>query len=313
MPDTAVLVNASCDLPRELMERLAIVCVPNRIRLGDRVLLDDRDAQRATDFFDFEFDSGKAAVEIEQPGPEGYLAAVQQHAVMRCDELLVLTPLRDLAAMYDQVQEGTATVASSSLALRAEGGRKAVFRIHIEDSRSLFTPNGVLAWEAAERLAQGQRMDEVRAAVAQLAPSAMGYYLPDNLKYIASRARDSRDKPSGFALALGSFLDVKPIARRCGVESDTVAKVRGMSAAAERLFGRVQQLVEQRQLLVPKLLVSYGGNPQQLAALPGFAALQSAAAAAKVDLQTSVMSMAAGVFLGRRAVSVGLIAHPHNF
>jgi DegV family protein with EDD domain len=313
MADTAVLVNASCDLPRELMELLGIICVPNRIGLGERTLLDDRDAQRSIDFFDFEFDTGKAAVEIEQPGPEGYLAAVQQQAVMHCDELLVLTPLRDLAAMYDQVQEGTATVASRSLSMRAEAGRKEVFRIHIEDSRSLFTPNGVLAWEAAERLAQGQRMEAVRAAVNQLAPRAYGCYLPDNLKYIASRARDSRDKPGAFAVALGSFLDVKPIARRCGTEAETVAKVRGMNAAAERLFGRVQQLIEQRQLLVPKLLVSYGGNPEQLAALPGFAALQRTADAAKVQLRTSVMSMAAGVFLGRRAISVGLVAHPHEF
>ncbi len=313
MPDIALMVNASCDLPKDIIDRLPIICVPNRVTLGSQTLIDDRDPTRSLEFFDFEFDSGKEEASIAQPGAEGYLEAVKQYAVLKCDELLVLTPLRDLAQMFDQVVEGTMSVATSALDQRMAAGRRDIFRIHVEDSRSLFAANGVVAWDLAEGMAAGQPMQEVRERAKLLSANAYGYYLANNLRYIVNRARDSRDKPNAMVFALGNWLDVKPIVRRKGSDTGTVAKVRSFDGAASKLFARLAKLIVAGQLITPRILLSYGGSPAALRKLPGFDDLVQTAQDNGVLIAASTMSMSTGLFLGRQALTVGLVAHPHDF
>jgi fatty acid-binding protein DegV len=313
MSANALMVDSSCNLSIELMDSLGIICVPNQLQIGANLLADDRDTQRALQFFQSDFDNGKVAAEIIPAAPEAYLQTVREHAAMQCDNLLILAPLRDLSKLYENANKGLVSVASACLEVRKTHGRKEIMRVDVDDSRNLFSPHGLVAWEAALAIRSGMAMPQVRKHVAAMAAHTMGYYAVRNVKYIYNRARDSRDKPNALLFAVGSVLDVKPIVRRQGMESVTVAKVRGFEAAAQRTFDRITGLIEENMLIVPRIVVSYSGDLQELQALPGFARMMQAAVSAKVKIASSVMSLSGGVFMGAGSLAIGIAAKPHSF
>jgi DegV family protein with EDD domain len=313
MPDLALLIDASCDLPPSLMEELNILCVPNTVQIGAGTLMDDRDPQRAIEFFQREFDTGKDPADVLPPTVEAYHNAVKNQAILRCDELLILTPLSELSKLHEQAHTATVNIATSSLDARMAAGRKSIFKVDIQDSRSLFAAHGVVGWEAGVAIRAGKSMAEVVDYTKRVASHAMGYYVVDNLRYIFSRARDSRDKPNALMFAVGNMLDVKPVVRRRGNDSQTVAKVRGYEAALARVLTRVTRLVTEKQLLVPRVLLAYAGDPQTLESVAEYRELTEAAREHHVHLVTAPMSMSGGLFMGRRAMTIGLVARPHDF
>ncbi len=313
MTSNALMVDSSCNLPKELMDSLGIICVPNQLQIGDTLLADDRDTQRTLQFFQSDFDNGKVEAEIIPAKPEAYLEIVKSRAAMQCDNLLILTPLRDLSKSFENANKGLVSVASACLEIRKTHGRKEIMRVDVEDSRNLFSPHGLVAWEAALAIRSGMAMPQVRRHVAAVAAHAMGYYTIRNVKYIYNRARDSRDKPNALLFAVGSVLDVKPVVRRQGMESLTVAKVRGFEAAAQRTFDRIARLIEENMLIVPRVVVSYSGDLKELQALPGFDRMMQAAVGAKVKIATSIMSLSGGVFMGAGSLAIGIAAKPHSF
>jgi DegV family protein with EDD domain len=313
MPDIALLIDASCDLPPQLIEELNIICVPNTVQIGASTLQDDRDQARAIEFFQREFDTGKDPADVLPPSVEAYHNAVKDHAVLRCDELLILTPLSELSKLHEQAHAATVSIATASLEKRTAAGRKNIFKVDIQDSRSLFAAHGIVGWEAAVAIRAGKSMAEVVDYTKRVASHAMGYYVVDNLRYIFSRARDSRDKPNALMFAVGNMLDVKPVIRRRGNDSQTVAKVRGYDAALARVLARVEKLIADKQLLVPRVLLSYAGDPAVLDEVAEYRALRATAQEQRVHIATAPMSMSGGLFMGRKAMTIGLVAKPHDF
>jgi DegV family protein with EDD domain len=313
MPDLAVMIDASCDLPPSLIDSLNILCVPNTVQIGASTLSDDRNPEQAIAFFQREFDTGKEPADVLPPSVQAYHDAVKEHAVLRCDELLILTPLSELSKLHEQAHAATVSIATASLEQRMAVGRKTIFKVDIQDSRSLFAAHGIVGWEAAVAIRAGKSMAEVVDYTKRVASHATGYYVVDNLRYIFSRARDNRDKPNAFMFALGNVLDVKPIIRRRGNDSQPVAKVRGYDAARARALARVERLITERQLLVPRVLLAYAGDPAALEEVAEFRALRSAATEHKVQLAVAPMSMSGGLFMGRKALTIGLVAKAHDF
>lgn len=313
MLDTALMVDASCDLPVELIAQLGIICVPNQVALGEQTILDDRQNRHTHRFFESGFDTGRAPADTIPTPPDAYMQRLREHAMLQCDELLILSPLRELSRTYENAHAGTVNAATSLYEERRKAGRKQVFRVSVSDSRSLFAPHGLMAWEAALKMREGANLEQVKAHIEKIAPFAMGYYAVDNLRYIVSRARDKRDKPSAVMFAIGTLLDVKPVVRRQGMESTSVAKVRGFPACANRVFERVGRLIKEGRLVVPRVVIAYGGDPAKLVQFDEYAKLQDIARERNVSLAVSCMSMTAGTFMGAGAVSVGLAAQPHEF
>ncbi len=295
------------------MDKLGIICIPNQVQVGSSFLADDGNVQRAVAFYANGFDNGKVQAEIIPVAPEAYLDMVKTRAVLECDHLLLLTPLRDLSQLYQNANKGLVNIATGTMDERMKVGRKEIMRVDVEDSRNLFSPHGLMAWEAALAINAGKTMAEVRKGLATLATQAMGYFVVDNVKYIYNRARDARDKPNAMLFAVGSVLDIKPIVRRQGTVSDTVAKVRGFDAASMRLMNRITRLITDGSLTVPRMVVSYSGPLEALQAVPGFANMELTARQAGVEIAKSVMSLSGGVFMGAGSLAVGLAAKPHTF
>lgn len=313
MADCALMVDASCDLPKSLMDQLDIICVPGRVQLGEQLWLDNRDPDAEVGFLSTDYDNGRAQAEVMPPEPQAYLEAVLEHAMLRCDDLVVLTPLREFSPLYTAANKATVGVATATLKQRMAAGRKELMRVFVEDSRSLFAAHGLTAWNLGRVCAEGGNIDDVRANLRSLTPHTMGYCAVDSVRYIAGRERDDREKPSALMSSIDNWLDMKPVIRRQGQDSKPVAKVRNFHVAVERMLLRVAGLIEEGALLVPRITLAYAGGHDELMLYDGYDELVTAARMAQVELAMSSMSLSSGVVMGRRALALGLVAQDHDF
>ncbi|HAL23902.1 MAG TPA: fatty acid-binding protein DegV, partial [Stenotrophomonas sp.] len=80
----------------------------------------------------------------------------------------------------------------------------------------------------------------------------------------------------------------------------------------QKLFGVVGKRVR-AGLMTPTVCVSYGGELDELRALPGYAALKETCAAHGVAVYEAVMSLTGMVNVGKGAVTVGFADGPHAF
>ena len=137
--------------------------------------------------------------------------------------------------------------------------------------------------------------------------------IPTDLYYIYSRAQKKGEASVGWiTYTTGSALDIKPVLRCLRGDTGAVGKVRHYEAAAKRLLENVEREIE-RGLLAPFVNISYGGDPDTVPQLEGYARMAKTATARGVEVKVSHMSMTGGVNVGRKALTVGLVAQPHEF
>ena len=128
-----------------------------------------------------------------------------------------------------------------------------------------------------------------------------------------ARARHKGDRSVGLlSAALGSALDIKPVLHGYRGQTGPVAKIKGFDNAVLKLFGVVGQRVR-AGLMTPTVCVSYGGELDELRALPGYAQMKEVCADHGVTVYESVMSLTGMVNVGKGAVTVGFADGPHRF
>src|SRR3546814_15169266 len=97
-----------------------------------------------------------------------------------------------------------------------------------------------------------------------------------DLHYLRARTRKRGDRSvSLLSATLGSALDIKPILHCNRGETGPVGKVKGTDAACERLFDFAGKRIR-AGLMTPTLCLSYGGELDEMRALPGSAPLRAA-------------------------------------
>ena len=94
-------------------------------------------------------------------------------------------------------------------------------------------------------------------------------------------------------------------------ETGPVGKARGFEQGAQMLFDHATRRVR-AGLLVPAMCVSYGGDLDVLAQLPGYAELRAACAETGVQLTEAPMSITGMVNVGEGAVTLGFAAEEHE-
>jgi fatty acid-binding protein DegV len=128
-----------------------------------------------------------------------------------------------------------------------------------------------------------------------------------------ARARHKGDRSVGLiSAALGSALDIKPVLHGYRGETGPVAKIKGFDNAVAKLFEVVGQRVR-AGLMTPAVCLSYGGELDELRALPGYDALRQVCSDHGVVVLETVMSLTGMVNVGKGALTVGFADGPHRF
>ena len=117
----------------------------------------------------------------------------------------------------------------------------------------------------------GEGAPKIRARLENLALHTQGFLIPRDLNYMRERTRVRGDRSVSFLAAkLGTAFDIKPILHCNRGETGPVGKVKNFDNAAQKLFEHAVRRVERNELMTPTMCVSFGGELDELHALPGY-------------------------------------------
>lgn len=185
----AVVVDSTCDIPRELREQLGITVVPQLILFGSEQFRDGIDL--SNDEFYARLEEGKVHPTSSQPSPGDFADAYERLA-------------GDHEGIISIHLSGklSGTVRSAQQAAEMVQG----VPIRVVDTGSVSLGLGFLGIEAARMAQEGKSLDEIAAAVEAMVPRVVLWAVLDTLKYLERGGRIGK----GRAL-LGTLLNVKPM------------------------------------------------------------------------------------------------------
>jgi len=308
-----LVVDSACDLPKDFIDRHKIDILPISVRIGDAMQVDYRDPAATLAFLHAHIAERGASAETIPFTVEQIRDLFLRRLVIDYDYVFCMTITKTRSPIFDNAQQASFAILNDYRAIRAAAGNPTPFALRVIDTQNLFSAQAILPIEAARLRDAGEDPPRIRARIEQLASHTYGYLIPRDLYYIRNRARTKGDRSvSLFSAALGTALDIKPVLRGYRGDTGPVAKIKGFEAAAQQLFEFAAKRVA-AGLLTPTLALCYGGELDEMRALPGYAALRDACAAHNIEVFESVMSLTGMVNVGRGAVVVGFAAEPHAF
>lgn len=309
-----LVVDSACDLPRDFIDANDIVVMPITVRIGDATIEDNRDPDITRLFYRRHFDKRSDDFAESIPYSSDQIEALfLDRLVLDYDHVFCLTITGARSPIYEHAQQAASRILARSKGRRAASGISTPFGIYVLSSRNMFTGQGVLAAEAVRLIRAGLAPAEIGMRLHALTEQIHTYLVPADLFHIYKRASKKGDKSLSWgAYTVGQMLDMKPILRCHLDQTGPVAKVRGFEAGVERLFANAERQLR-AGLKTPHVCISYGGEPETVETLPGFAALRATAKQQGVSLLVSMMSKTAAINVGPGAVSLALGATGHEF
>jgi DegV family protein with EDD domain len=308
-----LVVDSACDLPGDFLARNQVTILPITVRIGDAVQVDHRDERATLDFLKAQIAERGADAETTPFTVLQIQDLVLKKLVIDYDYVFCMTITRSRSPIFDNAMQASFAILNEYRPIRAAAGNDTPFALRVIDSQNLFSAQGILPVEAVRLRAAGEGPPKIRARLEHLAMHTHGYLVPRDLYYIRNRARKKGDRSvSLLSAALGTALDIKPVLHANRGETGPVAKIKGFDAAVQKVFDFAARRVESG-LLTPTLCLSYGGELEEMRALPGYGRLRETCADRNIDVYESVMSLTGMVNVGKGAVVVGFAADPHTF
>jgi DegV family protein with EDD domain len=310
---TGLVVDSACDLPGSFIERNRIEILPITVKIGDAVLADHRNEQATLEFLHAHVASRGAEAET-MPFTVGQIRDLfLQKLVIDYDYVFCMTITKTRSPIYDNAMQASFVILNDYRPMRSAAGHQTPFALRVIDSQSLFAGQGVAAVEAVRMINADEGVAKIRARLENIAINTHAYMVPRDLMYLRSRTKAKGDKSvSLFSATLGSALDIKPMLYCNRGETRPVAKIRGWDAAVRRLFTFGAERVR-AGLMTPTLCMSYGGELEEMRALPGYASLIDVCREHGVEVFESVMSLTGMVNVGKGSMIIGFAAEPHEF
>jgi DegV family protein with EDD domain len=307
-----LVVDSACDLPADFIAAHRIVVLPVTIHLGSGDLVDTRDDAATRAFYDNHVGANPGA-HTSSLSVDQMKTVFLERLIADYDYVFCLTIASSRSPIYDHAKRAAQAVATAYKPFRQKTGRAGPFAVRVIDTQNLFAAQGVLAVEAVRMIRAGENPAKIRERLDFLAYHTHGYMLPRDLYYLRARAKKRGDKSVGWVqYAVGSLLDIKPLVRGYRNHTGPVARLRHFDHGAERLFAFAASRV-QRGLQAPVVVLSYGGDIEDLEKLPGYAELQAACRERHVDFLTSRMSVTGAINVGEGALSLAFADEPHQF
>jgi DegV family protein with EDD domain len=308
-----LVVDSACDLPADFLAGNHVTILPITVRIGDAVLADHRNEQATLEFLHAQIAEGGAEAQTMPFTVEQIRDLFLQKLVIDYDYVFCMTITRSRSPIYDNATQASFAILNEYRPVRSAAGNETPFALRVIDSQNLFAAQGILPVEAARLRDAGEGPPKIRARLEHLAVHTHGYMVPRDLYYLRARARSKGDRSVGLvSAALGTALDIKPILHANRGETGPVGKVKGFDAAAQKVLGFAAQRVK-AGLLTPTMCLSYGGELDEMRALPGYTQLRDTCRTHNIDVYESVMSLTGMVNVGKGALVVGFAAEPHKF
>ena len=300
-----VVVDSSCDLPPEFLEQNGVKIFPNSIRVGQDILVDERDPDATLAFFASHIGDKSHDAETSPFSVDAIQKVFLERLVLDYDFVFCITVWSKRSNVYENATKASFAILSTYRKTRSAAGVSGPFSMRVIDSKTLFAGTGIVAAEAVRMAREGLQPNEIRANLDQLIPNVVGYFVPADLAYIRTRATKRGEKSVGLAAFLiGTALDIKPVLGIYREETGPHAKVRGFEGAVEKMFKHVAGVLSTGNVLSKYVGISYGGDPSEVRMMPGFSELEQVCRSRELELLISVMSASAAVNAGAGGICV---------
>ena len=308
-----IVVDSTCDLPASYFEANNVVLLPITVRIGEAVLADHRDEEATLGFLHAHVAERGHEAETTPYSVEQIRDLFLGKLVVDYDHVFCLTVTRNRSPIHEHAVQASFAILNDYKPVRQAAGHNSPFALRVIDTQTLFAAQGITAVEAVRMRAAGDNVQHMRTKLEYLASNTHGYMIPRDLYYLRARARTKGDRSVSFmSAALGSALDIKPVLHGHAGKTEPVAKLKGFENAVEQMFKFAGNRVISG-LLTPTVCLSYGGELDEMRALPGYSRLRDICANNNVDVYESVMSLTGMVNVGKGAVVVGFASEPHKF
>lgn len=308
-----LVVDSACDLPKDFIHAEGVVVMPITLRVGDQRIEDRRDPEETLAFYARHLDRKSEDFAESIPySPAQIEALFLDRLVLEFDYVFCLTITGTRSPIFDHAMQASRAILGKYKAVRRAAGVPERFGLAVLSSRNLFAGQAVPAAEAIRLIRQGATPSEIGERLRRLVDCTHTYLVPADLYHLYKRAAKKGDRSLSWgSYTLGSMLDVKPVLHCHCDETQTVDKVRGFDVGVEQLFSRAAAQIA-AGLEAPHVCISYGGAPQAVRALSGYARFAETAAAHGIELLISPMSKTAAVNVGPGALSLSFAARGHR-
>jgi DegV family protein with EDD domain len=300
-----LVVDSSCDLPAGFFQQNNVVILPITVKIGDAILADHRNEEATLQFLDAHIATRGAEAETMPFTVDQIRELFLKRLVIDYDYVFCITITKNRSPIFDNATQASFGILNDYRPIRSAAGHNTPFALRVIDSQNFFSAQGIPTLEAAAMIAAEESPPKIRARVEHVAQQTQGYMIPRDLHYMRARTRLKGDNSvSWLSATFGTALDIKPIILAHRGDTTPVAKVRGFEPAARKLFLHAADRVR-GGLVTPHVAISYGGQLDEMRALPGYNSLRGVCADHNVNLHESVMSLTGMVNVGKGALVVG--------
>ena len=308
-----LVVDSACDLPGDYLRQHGVTLLPVTVHIGEDSLTDMRDEKATLQFLHSHIAERGADAETSPFSVQQIQELFLGRLVIDYDYVFCLTTTRTRSAIFENATQASFAILGEYRPIRAAAGKETPFALRVIDSQNVFAGQGVTAVEAVRLIEAGEGAAKIRARLEYLAMHTHAYMVATDLHYLRARTRKRGDRSvSLISATLGSALDIKPILHCNRGETGPVAKVKGLDAAARRLFDFATERVRQG-LMTPTMCLSYGGELAEMRELPGYEELIAACREQNIEVFETVMGLTGMVNVGKGALSIGFAAEAHAF
>ncbi|MBM6828600.1 DegV family protein [Anaerotignum lactatifermentans] len=214
-----IVTDSTCDLTKERLAELGVLCVPLTVHFGEEEYRDGVDMTNP-EFYE----KLRKAAEIPttaQPTPHAFEEVFAQ-CLERGEDVVCVLISTELSGTAQSANIAKNTLESD--------------RIHIVDSRTACLALGLLVEIAAQRAAEGRSAEEIAAEMESLTDRVRINAAVETLEYLKKGGR-----LSGTAAALGTMLNIHPLVGILGGKVVQLGKARGK----KKMFESLRKMTEE--------------------------------------------------------------------
>ncbi|HCJ65416.1 MAG TPA: EDD domain protein, partial [Alcanivorax sp.] len=179
-----LVVDSGCDLPKSFIDEHGILILPVSIRLGDQIIVDERDPERTRQFYATEASEKAHGAESIPFTMEQIKALFLDKVVVDFDYALVQTVPKSRSPIFTNATEASHAILREYKPIRKQAGVEGPFALRVTDSQTLFAGQGALAAETMRLIQSGMKITEIRQSVEVLASKATGYAVVPDIYYL---------------------------------------------------------------------------------------------------------------------------------
>ncbi|WP_256760641.1 DegV family protein [Cohnella sp. WQ 127256] len=281
----ALVVDSACDLPQHLMDEHQIHLLPLQIQIGTSSYLDKVTLQPES-FYD-KLSNAANQPKSSQPSPES-ITRKYQELLNHYDHVVSIHVSNELSGTYNACNTVAKQVHSS--------------RIHVINSRTLSGALGLLVLQAAEAIASGASIEEIKMLLSNQIPKSEILVSVPTLKYMVRGGRVSPLKGK-----VAAWLNLKPIV---SLDREGKSILYGKTLFRKSNLGKMKRKIErihQKYGVAQYVLLHAGAGD----AIMGFQKHMESIMGAK-PVYISDVSPVIGASAGKGAISVAMLLANDN-